>query len=299
MKYLLPALSAFGLVIAAAVVVLGDRASTGTPVLVGPVAPSPFDLHVAGGGILEASTQDIAVATPVAGIVSAIFVSWGAHVNPGDPLFQLDDRDLQARLVSATARVKTAEAVLLKGEHFLELGEQLGDTDSISRSERTARKDDVVIHRANLEEAKALVSELRTEIERRTVRSPVAGRILKINVRRGELALSDGTGTPLVLLGDDTRLNVRVEVDQHDAWRVRPEAKAVAFVRGNPALKIALTFVRIEPYVLPKTLLTGKTTERTDMRVLQVIYGFDRGTWPVYAGQEVDVFIEAPAAGTN
>lgn len=293
MKYLLPILSALGLALAIVIVAVGDRTATIAPSIAPVVPRSPFQAHVAGAGVLEASTQNIAIGTPVAGIVSAIYVKWGDRVKPGDPLFKIDDRDLEARLISATARVKVAEAVLAKAEHFLALGEQLGGTDMIPRSERSTRRDDVAIQRASLDEAHAQVLEVQKEIERRTVLSPVAGRILRINIRVGEFALSDATATALILLGDDERLHVRVEVDQHDAGRVRPEARAVAFVRGAASLEIPLEFVRIEPYVLPKTLLTGRTTERTDMRVLQVIYGFDRGARPVYAGQEVDVLIEA------
>lgn len=37
------------------------------------------------------------------------------------------------------------------------------------------------------------------------------------------------------------------------------------------------------------------STERTDTRVLQVIYSFDHGTLPVYVGQRMNVFIQAPA----
>jgi len=43
--------------------------------------------------------------------------------------------------------------------------------------------------------------------------------------------------------------------------------------------------------------LTGQGTERTDTRVLQVIYSFDPAALPVYVGQQVDVFIEAPSIG--
>ena len=81
-----------------------------------------------------------------------------------------------------------------------------------------------------------------------------------------------------------------------DAWRVRADAPAVAFVRGNPKLKTALKFVRFEPYVIPKPTLTGSSTERTDMRVLQVIYSFPHANLPVYVGQEMDAFIKAPPA---
>ena len=67
----------------------------------------------------------------------------------------------------------------------------------------------------------------------------------------------------------------------------------MAFVRGNPDLKTSLKFERIEPYVVPKISLTGESAERTDTRVLQVIYSFDPASLPAYVGQQVDVFIEA------
>jgi len=49
--------------------------------------------------------------------------------------------------------------------------------------------------------------------------------------------------------------------------------------------------------VVPKVLLTGDTTQRTDTRVLQVVYSFDPKSLPLYIGQQMDVFIEA--AGSN
>jgi HlyD family secretion protein len=97
-----------------------------------------------------------------------------------------------------------------------------------------------------------------------------------------------------VLFGDDTRLHVRVDLDENDAWRVQPGAAAFAFVRSNPDLKTPLQFERIEPYVVAKLSLTGASTERTDVRVLQVIYSFDPAALPVYVGQQMDVVIQAP-----
>jgi hypothetical protein len=41
-----------------------------------------------------------------------------------------------------------------------------------------------------------------------------------------------------------------------------------------------------------KASLTGESIERTDTRVLQVIYSFDRAALPVYVGQQLDVFID-------
>jgi HlyD family secretion protein len=62
----------------------------------------------------------------------------------------------------------------------------------------------------------------------------------------------------------------------------------------QPDLNAPLQFERFEPYVIPKVSLTGQSTERTDVRVLQVVYSFDPAALPVYVGQQMDVFIQAP-----
>jgi len=82
-------------------------------------------------------------------------------------------------------------------------------------------------------------------------------------------------------------------VDENDAWRVRAGAPAVAFLRGNREIKTSLKFVRFEPYVVPKKSLTGDSIERVDTRVLQVIYRIEHRDLPIFAGQQMDVFIEA------
>jgi hypothetical protein len=66
-----------------------------------------------------------------------------------------------------------------------------------------------------------------------------------------------------------------------------------AAVRGNAVLTTPLTFVRFEPFVLPKRSLTGDSTERVDTRVLQVIYRVEDDSLPLFVGQQMDVFIEA------
>jgi hypothetical protein len=115
-----------------------------------------------------------------------------------------------------------------------------------------------------------------------------------VNLRPGEYAQTGVLSTPLIRLGDLDRLHIRVDIDENDAWRFKPETRAIAFLRGNRDLKAKLGFVRTEPYVTPKTSLTGSSTERVDTRVLQVIYSFDRNALPAYVGQQLDVFIETP-----
>jgi RND family efflux transporter MFP subunit len=296
-KYVLPVVAVIGLVFAIATVVRGNQP---TPVAepVAQPARAPFETFVAGSGIIEASTENIAVGTPVSGIVMAIYVKWGDQVRAGDPLFKIDDRDLQANLLVARANVKQAEANLAQARDKLRLYESVPDRRAITVDELTNRRGVVTVDEAALAAARAQVEQTEIEIERRTVRALVPGQILQIKTRLGEFAQGGVLATPLMLLGNDTQLHVRVDVDENDAWRFRPGAAAVAYLRGNPDLKTPLRFERFEPYVVPKQSLTGDTTERVDTRVLQVIYSFDEGALPVYVGQQMDVFIEAPTGET-
>jgi HlyD family secretion protein len=296
-RFVLPFAALIGLVAAVGAVIQGNRTvPVAPPAVQSPTVP--FAAYVAGAGMIEASTENIAVGTPVSGVVAAIYVTWGDQVNAGEPLFKIDDRDLQGQLLVAVAKVKEAEANLAKTNNLLKVAEGLRIGSSVSAVDLANRRFDVAIHEAALALAKAEAEQTRIEIERRTIRAPLTGSVLQIKTRLGEFAQAGVLATPLMMLGDTKFLHVRVDIDENDAWRVHAGSPAVAFVRGNPDLNAPLQFERFEPYVIPKVSLTGQGTERTDTRVLQVIYSFDPTVLPVYVGQQVDVFIEAPSIGS-
>ena len=91
-------------------------------------------------------------------------------------------------------------------------------------------------------------------------------------------------------------LHVRADVDEMDVWRLRPDATARAFVRGNAELSAPLQFVAIEPLMIPKRSLSGSSREQVDTRVLQVLYALDPTALPVQVGQLVDVYVESQAS---
>src|SRR5713101_2446338 len=295
-KYILPLLAIIGVGVAVVMVIKGNRTRPVTQPVV-QSAKAPFTSYIFGPGIVEARTENIAIGTPVSGIVTAIYVKWGDQVQTGNPLFKIDSSDLQAQVLPALAKVKEAEANLAKVKNRLRVGEGLSPGVSISVEEMDNRRFDVAIDEAARASAEAQVQQIRTEIERRTVRAPLPGRILQMKTRLGEYAQSGSLSTPLMLLGDDNQLHVRVDIDENDVWRFQPCAPAMAFVRGNPDMKVPVRYERTDPDVVPRTLLTGDSTQRTDTRVLQVIYSFNRASLPVYVGQQMDVFIEAPPVG--
>jgi multidrug resistance efflux pump len=155
-----------------------------------------------------------------------------------------------------------------------------------------AWKPDLAISRAAVEQARAEVTQIRTEIERATVRAPISGEVLQVNVRDGEY-VSDRTQQGLVVLGRLDRLHVRADIDENDIPYFHRTAKAVARIRGQAEGSYSLQFVRVEPYVVAKRWLTGDNTERIDTRVLQVVYALDATDAPMFVGQQVDVFIES------
>ncbi len=343
-KFLLPVLALAGFAFALRTVLAGSKPVPAAPPVAAP-ALAPFEQTIAGAGIVEARSQNIAVGTSIPGVVSELHVQVGSRVGKGDPLFRVDDRDRRAelevrkaalssaeadlaRLTSlprpedlppARARVAAAEADLADMRNQLQLAENLPDKRAIAKQEWDRRryavqsaearlaqsqaelvrleagawKPEIEIARAASESARARVEAQEVEIERTLVRAPVDGTVLQVNVRLGEFAPAGASAQPLLVFGDVERLHVRVDIDENDAWRFRPGARAEANVRGNRALKTALEFVRVEPYVVPKRSLTGESTERVDTRVLQVLYAFDPGALPVYVGQQMDVFVDA------
>src|SRR5216684_9292453 len=120
-KYVLPLLAVLGAAVAIAMVIQGNRTAPEAQPVTQP-ANAPFSSYIFGPGIVEASTENIAVGTPVSGIVTAIFVKWGDRVSTGDPLFKVDSSDLQAQVQPALAKVKEAQTNLAKVKNRLRVG---------------------------------------------------------------------------------------------------------------------------------------------------------------------------------
>ncbi len=148
---------------------------------------------------------------------------------------------------------------------------------------------------ARLARARAALDGARADLDKTIVKAPVDGAILKVNVRLGEYAQAGVLASPLMTMGAVDPLHVRVDIDEADSWRVDSDTQAIARLRGNPEISVALSFVRFEPYVLPKRSLSGATSERVDTRVLQAIYAFAPAEFPAFVGQQVDVFLEVPS----
>jgi len=274
------------------------------------VEPSraPYADSIGARGIVESENENVRIAPLLPGLIAEVYVKVGDRVTKGQPLFRQDTRDAEARVANQKAqvglldaKVHEAEVMLADRQDSFQRIEKLGRKDVVSEDERLRKyyavqsaETALVTTKADLELAKAQLAQAEVNLNLLTVTAPRDGDILRVDLRAGEYAAVPPTdlNNPWLLLGETRYLQLRADVDEDSASRVRTGAQAVAFIKGMRSDPIPLRFVRIEPYVTTKKSLTGDSTERVDTRVLQVIYQFDQSKVPVYVGQQMDVFIE-------
>jgi multidrug efflux pump subunit AcrA (membrane-fusion protein) len=247
---------------------------------------------VAALGVVEPSSETIAVAAELPGVVREVLVKPGQEVAEGAALFRLDARAVEARLGAARAALRVARIDAQDASARASLFTTISDARAVSADEMDRARYAADRGQATVSLRAAEVRELETELARLTVRAPLAGQVLRVNVRPGEYAAAGPSADPLIALGDVTPLHVRVQIDEEDAARVATGAKAEGALRGDNARRVALQFIRFEPQATPKRNLNGGA-ERIDTRVIEVIYAFDPQALPAFVGQQMDVFVEA------
>lgn len=183
------------------------------------------------------------------------------------------------------------------GETALALDEAIaGQTQAQSELDRVragAWKHDLLVSEAALRRAQAETEMVRARLDRLTVRSPIAGVVLKRYVEPGELApVGD---QPAIVVGELSTLHIRARVDERDAPRLRADSRAVAFLPDQGGRPHDLRLLRIEPLAVPKTQASGSSSEAVDTRVIEVLFRVEPADRRprFFPGQVVDVFIDA------
>ncbi len=125
--------------------------------------------------------QGILVATEVAGTVTDISFQAGASVEAGDLLVQLEDSVERANLARAKAELELAQKNAIRSR-------ELRARNSISQAELDAAE-------ANISTAEANVAAHRSQLEKKQIRAPFAGRL---GIRQISLGQYLSPGSPIV-----------------------------------------------------------------------------------------------------
>jgi HlyD family secretion protein len=144
-------------------------------------------------------------------------------------------------------------------------------------------------------QAKANLENIKSEIERTIIRSPIDGTVLQIKVHEGESSTSP-TQSPLMIIGNIDTLNLRVNINQFDIPFFNPKAKATAFPQGDARFEYPLEFLHVEPFLTTKQNLNNEVFEKVDTKVLQILYRIENPNSSVFVGQQMDAFIETKGA---
>jgi len=234
----------------------------------------------------------------------------------------------QAQVENAKATLKNARDQLVKQEQSYALDPHSVSRDALDNA-RNAEKIastnlQVVEKQYQLTKAGAWIYDIRNQesqyqaldkaynasqalLDKYTIKAPIDGVVLSIQAAVGSYVSSQGAydaytqgSAPLIVMGTpQDYLEVRTYVDEVLIHRLPEPAQMTAemSIRGTD-IKIPLTFERVQPYVSPKIELSDQRQERVDVRVLPVIFKFQKPKdVNVYPGQIVDVYIGGGGGG--
>jgi len=260
---------------------------------------NPFDSAIYANGMIESdlpSGENINIFPQVSGPITKVFVQEGQEVSAGTPLFTIDDSVQRANTELAEANLKVA-----RDQYDKRLAAYDADPKSVSKDVLDTAEDTVNQATAALKAANAL-------LQYYSVKAPIDGVVLAVNATVGGYVSSQGdydTYTelfdPLVIMSSpQAYMQVRCYVDEilvsrlPSHWHIQAQMQ----ITGTD-IKVPLEFVRVQPYISPKIELSNEKQEQVDLRVLPVIFRFEKKDAPVYPGQMVDVFIGQAATGAN
>lgn len=153
-----------------------------------------------------------------------------------------------------------------------------------------ARADERARAEAEVALASARVAEAQALFAKSQVRSPIDGVVLRKFRHIGEQVTELGD-TPIVAVGDVSRLRVRAEVDEADIALLRAGQAAYVQATGYPGQRFPGRVSRIGQWMGRKSVLSDEPSEKRDSRVLEVMVDLESGT-QLPVGLRVDVFID-------
>lgn len=152
-----------------------------------------------------------------------------------------------------------------------------------------SREEDIRRAEAEVTSAEARVAEAKALLGKSAIVSPINGVVLRKHKRTGESVSTQMNG-PILVLGDTSRLRVRVDVDETDVARVAVGQKVTVRAAAYGGRSFTGTVSRIGQILGKKNIRTDEPAERVDTKVLETLVDLDAGaSLPI--GLRVDAVI--------
>jgi HlyD family secretion protein len=256
------------------------------PVDVARVTRGPLEVSIAEDGITRIRER-YEVAAPVAGRLLRVEVHPGDEVHPDTPLVRIDpvpldpkqEAQLTARLHAAERAAHEAQALLRRSRdaarrahtEAARIGRLAADAivskdsmeaartaDSMAAKEQEAARFRAEATAYDVAVARAALGLVEGEV---VVRSPVRGRVLQV-LHESERVVA--AGTPLILVGDPSSLEIVADFLTADAVRIRPQAPA-RIERWGGENPLAARVRLVEPAAFTKISALGVEEQRVNV----------------------------------
>lgn len=224
---------------------------------------------------------------------------------------RVEDKDaVAADAAAAKSRAELSAGILVRTEQLAKSG--AATADELERARRQAQTDqatykatdarfraaeagsrieEVSFQKARVLAAEARVAQSQAQLERLQVRAPIEGEVLQVKVRKGELYSFQGT-EPLVVMGDTTKLRVRMDVDERDIAKIVVGASAYVTADAFGEERFAGKVVEVGRRFGRKNIRTDDPIEKNDTKVLETVIELETNSRLV-PGQRVSSFVTA------
>jgi HlyD family secretion protein len=141
---------------------------------------------------------------------------------------------------------------------------------------------------AGLIAARSDVTLAETMLDKTRIRAPIAGTVLQINAKLGEL-VAPSVELPLVVMGDMSVVRVRAEVDDADVAKIKKDQRAFVKSAAYPGKEYDGKVVELSPSLAFPRMGSRGARRATDVEVMEVLIDLE-GNVPLLPGMRVDVF---------
>lgn len=217
---------------------INQKKHAGTEVRLEQVSRRDLVSSVTASGKIEAKTS-VDISADITGRIIDIAVREGDLVKRGQFLLQIDPAQYQAAVARAQGVVSSMQATLVQTKATRDQAErawnrahqltQLGDnliapeTAEQARTALDVAEANYQATKAQLEQARASLQEARDNLAKTRLTSPISGRVVRLAVEEGEVAVpgtfSRETGL-LMTIADLSVILAKVQVDETDVVRL-------------------------------------------------------------------------------
>ena len=239
------------------------KKTAGTEVRMEKVARRDLVSAVTASGKIEAKTS-VDISADITGRIIHLAVREGDLVTKGQFLIQIDPAQYQAAVSRAQGVVSSTEATLTQARANLDQAErawnrarqlsQLGPNLIAPEAAEQARTSYDVAQatwqatRAQLEQSRASLQEARDNLAKTRLTSPIAGRVVRLAVEQGEVAVpgtfSRETGL-LMTIADLSVILAKVQVDETDVVRLAARDSVQVTIDAYPDTTFQCRFTQI------------------------------------------------------